>query len=483
MIGHLSLARMWEKYKSGGDILVFLGIWLASTIFIGQDRAVVKGDWYYWLAVVPAMVFPLIRFSSTMKNLLFGKARPLAFFGVLGVAWAVLNQDFAVAAPIILIVWVGAWACRDEAVLLRRSFFLLILAFYALGIMAFLLQPPFERFPWMGMPYNNETLSAEELPAGADPTPKLPDQVKGGLDLNPWGILPGQTAPAFGHWRISMTPKIATSGLVSLFALLIFLQKPSLRPTNFGTAALAAYFAFLSLIRAVSSAAALFLVTYILQKLFEKSTFARIVMAVLTTTGLIAATWIAPYLLYKLQDYDIVSRLMLRGRNDLSFDEIVRQLYRSWLWTQHFNIFIDSRYFMGVGSELAQSAKEHLLNANQARSDSDSFLTRLLATYGVATFGLFYFFIERCFRHARKDDLWAISMLSVLLWLMMTWGSSFHPTNGIFVLAFLVIGKGSNAFRDEMAASTASDSSGSTLTQGCIAPDATMRSRPSPLEA
>jgi len=40
-------------------------------------------------------------------------------------------------------------------------------------------------------------------------------------------------------------------------------------------------------------------------------------------------------------------------------------------------------------------------------------------------------------------------MLSLLIWLMMTWGSIFHPTNAIFVLALLIIGRGGNAFHED----------------------------------
>jgi len=37
-------------------------------------------------------------------------------------------------------------------------------------------------------------------------------------------------------------------------------------------------------------------------------------------------------------------------------------------------------------------------------------------------------------------------VLSVMVWLMMSWGSIFHPSNGMFALGFLLIGNGSQAF-------------------------------------
>jgi hypothetical protein len=98
---------------------------------------------------------------------------------------------------------------------------------------------------------------------------------------------------------------------------------------------------------------------------------------------------------------------------------------------------------------LAATANTHIINAGQPRSDSVSLLTRLLATYGLASIGVLWFLCERCYRHAKNNDIWAVAVLAVLTWLMMIWGSIFHPTDGIFVLSFLIIAKGRAAFTDD----------------------------------
>lgn len=438
---------VWNNYVCGSDLLVYLAIWLASTIFIGQDRIVENGSFGYWLAIVPALLFPLIRLQATLACLFFGVGRPIAIFGFFGILWLAAHGDYRPAASLFLIVWVAAWVCRSELKLKVRHLFFLVLGFYAVGIITFLFQAPFENYSW-AMNQPAESRAAIDLPSEADPTPLLPDQLREGLDLNWWGVLPGQTAAAFGHWRVSVTPKIATSGLFSLFVLLIYLRKPKLDWLRSLTGTASLYFSVLSFIRAIFSSLILFSISNAFQRILPNIPAIRITAAFVVTIGLVIAVWMAPYPLYELQDYGFISRLFLRGQSGLSVDDIYRQLYRPWLWTQHVQIFWDSNYLMGVGGDLAQSAKTDLINANEARSDADSFLTRLLATYGLPTFGLFYFFARRCYFHARANDIWAISMLSVLIWLMLTWGSSFHPSNGIFALAFLIIGKGSDAFSD-----------------------------------
>jgi len=67
----------------------------------------------------------------------------------------------------------------------------------------------------------------------------------------------------------------------------------------------------------------------------------------------------------------------------------------------------------------------------------------------LSTIGFVYFLGERCYAHAKNNDIWAVSMLAVIVWLMMTWGSIFHPTNALFVLALLIIGKGKSAFLEK----------------------------------
>ncbi len=362
--------------------------------------------------------------------------------GLIASIWFGLKGDMGVIPPIVLIAWVSAWASRSEVRINIRWLFAIILVFYGLGSLSFVLQPPFEKYSWLMHEYYGDPLAADSGDI------VLPPQDREGIDINPWGILPGQTAPAYGPWRISMVPNIATSGTISLFVFLIALKHLRFRWLTITTAVATGYFTILSFVRSALIGLVLFSATTVVLKLLPDNARLRVTVAFAMTAGLILIVGISPLVLYHLQDIPLISRLLLRNQSGLSLEAIYRQAYRPWLWLQHLQIFWQSDDLMGYGSSLAQSATKKLLNAGQVRSDSVSLPTRLLATYGLPALGFLYFLGERCYTHAKNNDIWAVSMLSLLIWIMMTWGSIFHPTNAIFVLALLIIGRGGNAFHE-----------------------------------
>lgn len=416
----------------------------------------------YWILTLPAVFFPAARLRQTVENLIFGRARLIGAFGILATLAMLWRHDFSLIPPVILIVWVTGWACRDEIRLNVRHLCGLTLAFYVTGIAFFCLQPPYSDYPWLMTEYSPpeqakelETHGDVEIPGDVETF--IPDQGKKGLNLNAWGILPDQTAPAFGVWRISVTPNIATSGLFAVIVLLMVLRRFSFQPLRVGTVIASAYFAILSFVRAVFLGLGIFLAAIAIMRIV-KSANLRVMAVLLMTVGVVAGTALSPSILYLLQDWPIISRMFLRGESGLSVADIYRQAYRPWLWGEHVRLFWESPYLMGQGRNLAESASTSLINAGHARSDSVSFLTRLLATYGLAAFGLIVFVMERCIYHARRDDIWGAAMVAMILFLMMSWGSLFHPTNGIYALAFLILGKGSQAITDDEPANSNSGS-------------------------
>ncbi|WP_204350396.1 hypothetical protein, partial [Klebsiella pneumoniae] len=70
-------------------------------------------------------------------------------------------------------------------------------------------------------------------------------------------------------------------------------------------------------------------------------------------------------------------------------------------------LFLKSVFWMGQGSNLARDAASSILNVGQARSDSVSLPTRLLATYGLPALAFFWFIVERCYSHIKANDIWA----------------------------------------------------------------------------
>lgn len=438
-----SFSRGWRWYKSGGDIILFVGISLTLALFVGEERVILRGEPVYWAIVSPAILLPMLRLRSTIENLLFGAARPLALFGIVSCAWSVVRQDIGAAVPVLLFVWVAGWATRTEVKLRRAHLFALTLAFYGVACAAYFSQQDYREFPWL-MTRSEEPHAAAE----AESPIRSPDQEKSGLNLNPWGVLPGQSAPAYQPWRVSATPNIATSGVFSLIVLIVALSRIEFRLLSGAVLASTAYFTILSFVRSVFVGLGLFFASVIVMRILPNPR-SKVVAAFALTVGVTLAVAFSPVLLFYLQDFEIVSRLFLRGQNGLSIEDIARQAYRPWLWWQHVKLFWSSPYLMGLGSELGATANTNIINAGHARSDSVSLLTRLLAAYGAATIGIFWYLCKCCYTHAKNNDSWAVAALAVIVWLMTSWGSVFHPTNGIFVLSFLIIAKGSSAFADD----------------------------------
>lgn len=438
-----SFHRGWRWYKTGGDILLFVGCALGISFFIGEDRIVLRGQPLYWAIVSPAVLLPMLRLRPTIENLLFGSARPLTLFGIISCGWFVARQDFNAVIPVVLFVWVAGWATRGEVRLRRAHLFALTLAFYGVACVAYFSQPNYRDFPWLMV--RSKAPLAAEMAGGPI---RGPDQQKGGLNLNPWGVLPGQTAPAFQPWRVSATPNIATSGIFSLIVLIVALSRMEFRALS-GTALIStAYFAILSFVRSVFIGFGLFFVSVILMRVLPNS-WLRVAVAFGLTVGITLFVAFSPVLLFYLQDSEIVSRMLLRGQSNLSIADIARQAYRPWLWWEHAKLFWSSPYLMGLGSEINATASTQIINDGHARSDSVSLLTRLLATYGAATIGILWYLCRCCYTHAESNDVWAVAAMAVIIWLMTTWGSVFHPTNAIFVLSFLIVAKGSAAFADD----------------------------------
>lgn len=441
-----SISSLWKLYKSGGDLLIFIALSLATAFFIGQERVISRWEPAYWLLIVPALVMPLLRCRETVNELVFGRAFPLTVFALTSTLWLCIRRDFGAIPPIVLIVWVAGWATRKEARIHRNALYVVTLAFFVTGTVHFLSGQNYEDVPWL-LEKAPEPMAATEAPSAPL---AAPEQERVDLNINAWGILPGQTAPAFQPWRISVTPNIATSGIFSMLVLLVALGRPRFRPLYMSTVALSAYFAILSFVRAVFVSLALFSATIVALKLLKGMPKARTIAALAMVIGVVLIVAASPFILFYLQDVGPVSRMFLRGETGLSIADIYRQTYRPWLWSEHLKLFWQSSYLLGQGSELAASATKTILNAGHERSDSVSFLTRLLATYGIPALGLFYYLCERAYHHAKTNDAWAIAMLSVIVWLMMSWGSIFHPTNAFFVLCFAIVAKGSDAISDRV---------------------------------
>lgn len=447
------LARLWEFYRRGGDIILFVSFSLFLSLFIGQEQIVAKGSSLYWALVIPAILLPAIRLRQTLSSLFLGSLRPIAIMGIVACVWLIISGDFSVLPALFLIVWVAGWAARDEAVLSSQALISVFLVFYAMGIVKFYSQEPYSNYAWM----QSEFVDTPAAQPNAQPDAPyssgetvLPDQRRDGLNINAWGILPHETAPTYGVWRVSATPNIVTSGILSLILVSVVFCRFSFSYLKILALGIALYFTVFSFVRSANIGIAIFLLSMILFSFASRYKLGiRLIFAYFLVFFAVISIWIAPHVVYNFQNYEVVSRLLLRGQSSLTMDDIYRQVYRPWLWSQHLQLFLSSDFLMGRGSDIFVSALDSSINLGHQRSDSVSFPTRLLATYGLPALGFLWYICERCYHHARVNDVWAISMLSVFFWLMMTWGSVFHPSNAIFVLAIMFINKGSQAIKSD----------------------------------
>jgi hypothetical protein len=271
-------------------------------------------------------------------------------------------------------------------------------------------------------------------------------------EINPWGLLPGRTADEYGIWRISFFPNIANTGILSLLLLMLLTRTARLARSHALVLGLALYFLALSFVRTAIIGAFVYLA---LHWWFGRPSYRpgpsgkRMAWtAGLIAVGLnlmIASSVIA---LAIAQEYQLLSRLLLRGESDLSADEIFQQLYRPWLWGQHLALFADSPLLMGHGSAEFQSLQTSELIEGHPGIGSDALPTLLLSAYGLAglCFTIFLFSVLR--RAAARNDRWACALFPAVVLLMMNWGAVFHPTNAFFVLFLLMMARGSEGVID-----------------------------------
>ncbi len=372
-------------------------------MIIGQDDVITRFSAIYWALVLPALVIPLWSLRQIAKFLL-GPGILLLGFLVCAGTYHAARYDFQIVAQVSLLVWVIAWCACEDVRLSTDDIARIFIASIVLGALIALT-----------------------------------------TDLNPWGLFPGQTKMGYGAWRISFFPHIANSAVSSLIILMFLTRNSNEIRAHKIALVLCIYFILFSFVRTVLVASALYLFLHLIYRVTRsKRPTVLFSVSVLITIASIGCEWSIVPVLDTLQTNPLVSRLLLRGEAGLSTFAIYEQLYRPWLWKEHTSIFISSPYLMGLGNfNLLDHVSGNLLPGLGA-SGSESFPTRLLASYGLPTLLLLVYLLGQLARVARSGDVWACACFPAIVFTMMNWGSVFHPTNAFFVLFFLLI-KGNGA--------------------------------------
>jgi hypothetical protein len=389
-------------------LLFFIGNSIVLQMLLGEDDVVGQFSLIYWLLVLPALLIPLM-FLPGIITTLGGRAHFLLYFFILAGAFHLIRGDFRTVMQLLLLILVLAWCACESTHLSTDDVIKIFFASLILGILVF-------RF----------------------------------TDWNFWGLLPGTTPSEYGGWRVSYFPNVANTGTMSLFVFLLLTRKISIAKNHKFALLVCLYFLVFSFVRAAFIAAGLYL---LLRFVFNGSRGKgpRFLFWASLGTGvgsILAAAYIVP-ILEVLQQVPALSRLLLRGQAELDPAAIYQQLYRPWLWSQHFLMFLSSPGQMGLGTFNFSEHVSFDLVPGLGGDGAESLPTRLLAVYGLPSLFFAGYVVHELARLARARDAWGCACFPGILFMLMNWGSVFHPTNAFFVLFFLILTRGASALSDE----------------------------------
>ena len=384
-------------------ILLFTALSLMVTMSVNQEDSVEIESLSYWLFVGPAALLPLFDFRQIIKTL-FGRARLLLAFAALAGTWHLAQGDQRAVMQLGLLILVLTWVSTDNAKLNVQDILRLYVLMVIIGFFVYVL-----------------------------------------TDQNKWGLIPGTTVEEYGIWRISFFPNIAYTAILSLAVLMMVTKNLATARAHPVVLGVASYFLLFSFVRAALIAAALY---FALLWWFDKHREPRrmfwtaIIVAVSANLLIASSVFIVDFL----QQFSLLSRFFLRGEAGLTPDEIYQQLYRPWLWWQHLTLFASSPSLMGWGAFDFFEMQTEELNVGTTPAGNEAILTKLLATYGLPGILFTIYLFVQLRRSADAGDHWACACFPAIFFLMMQWGSVFHPSDAMFTIYLLMIARGSKGY-------------------------------------
>ncbi|MGX4803504.1 hypothetical protein [Bradyrhizobium guangdongense] len=388
--------------------LFFCSASLVLSLQVGQLTTFGRDTWQYLAYLALAIGVPMWSLPEITRAL-FERGKPLLLLCLVGSAWQFYVGDIRAVAQLGLLVFVTGWLLTERVQLgvrdVIRLYFILLLA--GAAILCF-------------------------------------------TDWNPYSLLPGRAHPIYGTWRVSFFPNIAYSGILSLALLLILTSHPKLVRSYPIVCAVALYFLVFSFVRAAAVALLLYAA---LRVWFSRWSTPRpywmFWIALLTGFGFVLLTVASASVIFEIQNFPGISALLLRGETGLSIDQISYQLYRPWLWSQQFKLFLSSPLLGGWGSsDFYNLVATSIENPETVliSGGSEALPTRLLFMFGLPGSLFTVFLVARLRSLALQDDRWACACFPALFSLMMSWGSVFHPSDGLFVILVLIMIRGTKGF-------------------------------------
>ena len=383
--------------------LLFLAASLGLSMSVSQEYTGEQTQTQYLMFLLPAIVVSVMR-PLALFHAMSTKAGILVAMLLIGGTWHALTGDMQAVFVLGLIVLVYTWHNAPPVRLVREDVQLLYALMVVVGFVVWLT-----------------------------------------TDINRWGPIPGTTVVEYGIWRVSFFPNISFSAFFSLGVVMLTTMDGWKSASRNWIFWLALYFLVFSFVRtAVVGLAIYIFLQWLLRRHWQPSSM--FLMALFVGFGVNLLIAYSAVLFAQFQDIELVSRLFLRGETGLSVFEIYQQLYRPWLWGQHFAQFATSPYLMGWGSTEFMTLVTDQYVASLELGDSVSMPTRVLAQYGVPG-SLFSIYLLVCLaERARHLDTGSCSVWPVVFLAILQWGSLFHPTDGLGFRLMLMIVKGREGF-------------------------------------
>lgn len=386
-------------------LLIFLTMSLFVSMSISQEETPEVGSLIYWLLIALAGLLPLIQLRALLKTLV-GRALPLLLFGMIAGAWHLLRGDTTIVLQLALVVWMLSWLSTDQAQIEVKD---LVRIYLGLIIIGFGI--------WMM------------------------------TDLNKWGPIPGATDANYGMSRVSFFRNIANTAMLSLAMTMVLTRSVKIIKTHFVVLCVALYYLIFSFVRTAQIAFVLYIALRWWFGRRYRSERHLFWISLLVGIGINLLIAFSVDVLTVFQDNEIISLFFLRQETGMTSEEILKQMYRPWLWVQQVTLFASSPALMGMGLFDFDDLQIEGLDGGGSFGDTVSLPTRLLSVYGLPTFFFIFYLIARLYRSAHQRDLWACACFPPFLVLIMQWGSIFHPTDAIGAIFFMIAVNGSYAFK------------------------------------
>lgn len=264
------------------------------------------------------------------------------------------------------------------------------------------------------------------------------------LGISEFGFLPGQSELSANRglqWRVSLFPLLPVSAFFSLLVFFANLLYSRGRSRWFFCTA-AAYFVILSGNRTSLIVALLsLLVLFFTRKIeFRPRTFYKLLFGGLAASFILLVSMDAILSAVAIENPVIANYLFRtqQGQTVVDSEEVVRTVYRTWLWQQHLQIFSSSP-LTGVGTFfLPDLLTERLLRSN-IDTGSESLLTGLLARIGLMIVPLLVFFGRLWARTMEHRDRLGYCLCLALFVYSLAYGSFLVPYNFVFLLTFALL--------------------------------------------